>query len=201
MLSNKHEGEGGDADQRPTEHRQLQYTRGGKRPAPRRRPHDAIRQNRRCNGCSRLVSIAGRQLRRVLGIVETQLESWRVIADICRKGEAAKCDQQTLRGDRIGNYDADQRSQEPFGLDAQSEYAAHANAHIDRAAAALHQLTTDQTLHKRYRRKIPFRRAINAWCGSKATLSRSQNSGPRHKRTRPGKGSQLSISTGVNRTK
>ena len=121
-------------------------------------------------GAARVVGIAGRQLRRVPGIVQTKLER-RVIADICRKGEAAKCDQQTLRGDRIGNYDADQRSQEPFGLYAQSEYAAHANAHIDRAAAALHQLTTDQTLHNAIDAKCRPAGTINAWCGSEATLS------------------------------
>jgi hypothetical protein len=38
-----------------------------------------------------------------------------------------------LRGDRIGDDDADQRSQEPLGLDSQSEYAAHANGTIDPA--------------------------------------------------------------------
>ena len=94
-------------------------------------------------GVAGMIWIAGRQLRRVLGIVQTKLESRRVIADICRKGEAAKCDQQALRGDRIGDDDADQRSQEPFGLDARSEYAAHANGTIDPTAAALHQLTTE----------------------------------------------------------
>jgi hypothetical protein len=48
-----------------------------------------------------------------------------------------------LRGDRIGDDDADQRSQEPLELDAQSEHAAHANGTTDPTAAALHQLTTE----------------------------------------------------------
>jgi len=106
-------------------------------------------------GVAGMIGIAGRQLRRVLGIVQTQLESRRVIANICRKREAAKCDQQALRGDRIGDDDADQRSQEPFGLDARSEYAAHANGTIDPTAAALHQLTTEQTLHNAIDAKCP----------------------------------------------
>ena len=110
-------------------------------------------------GAVGMVGIAGRQLRRVLGIVQTKLESRRVIADICRKGEAAKCDQQALRGDRIGDDDADQRSQEPLGLDAQSEYAAHANGTIDPTVAALHQLTTEQTLHNAIDAKCPSGRS------------------------------------------
>ena len=110
-------------------------------------------------GAVGMVGIAGRQFRRVLGIVQTKLESRRVIADICRKGEVAKCDQQALRGDRIGDDDADQRSQEPLGLDAQSEYAAHANGTIDPAAAAFHQLTTEQTLHNAIDAKCPSGRS------------------------------------------
>ena len=102
-----------------------------------------------------MVGIAGRQFRRVLGIVQTKLESRRVIANICTKVEAANRDQQALRGDRICDDDAGQRSQEPLGLDAQSEYAAHANGTIDPAIAALHQLTTEQILHNAIDAKCP----------------------------------------------
>ena len=95
--------------------------------------HSDRRMMRSCEaedamGAVGIVGIAGRQFPRVLGIVQTKLESRRVIANICRNGEPAKCDQQALRSNRIGDDDADQRSQEPLGLDAQSEYAAHANA-------------------------------------------------------------------------
>jgi hypothetical protein len=107
-------------------------------------------------GAAGMVVIAGRQFRRVLGIVQTELESRRLFADISRKGEAAKCDQQALRGDRIGDNDADQRSQKPLGLDGQSEYAAHGNATIDPPATALCQLTTEQTLHNAVDAKCPF---------------------------------------------
>jgi hypothetical protein len=128
-------------------------------------------------GVAGMIGIAGRQLRRVLGIVQTKLESRRVIADICRKGEAAKCDQQALRGDRIGDDDADQRSQEPLEVDARSEYAAHANGTIDPTAAALHQLTTEQTLHNAIEAKCRPAGAINAWCGSEATPQRQKTVG------------------------
>ena len=106
-------------------------------------------------GVAGMIGIAGRQLRRVLGIVQTELESRRVIADICRNGGPAKCDQQALRSNRVGDDDADQRSQEPLGLDAQFEYAAHANATNGPAVAALHQLMTEQTLHKAIDAKCP----------------------------------------------
>ena len=128
-------------------------------------------------GAAGMVGIAGRQLRRVLGIVQTKLESRRVIADICRKGEAAKCDQQALRGDRIGDDDADQRSQEPLGLDAQSEYAAHANALSIRPQPHFISLRQIRRYTTRSTQNTLPAGAINAWCGSKATLSRSQNSG------------------------
>jgi hypothetical protein len=102
-----------------------------------------------------MVGIAGRQFRRVLGVVQTKLESRRVIANICTKVQAANCDQQALRGDRICDHDAGQRSQEPLGLGAQSEYAAHDNGTIDPAIAALHQLTTEQILHNAIDAKCP----------------------------------------------
>jgi hypothetical protein len=120
-------------------------------------------------GVAGMIGIAGRQLRRLLGIVQTKLESRRVIADICRKGEAAKCDQQALRGDRIGDDDADQRSQEPLGLDAQSEYATHANGTIDPAAAALISLRQSRLYTTLSRQNARSAGAINAWCGSEAT--------------------------------
>ena len=113
-------------------------------------------------GAAGMVGIAGRQLRRVRGIVQTKLEGRRVIANICRKGEPTKRDKQALRGDRIGDDDADQRSQEPLGLDAQSEYAAHANATISSAVAAFDQLMTEQTLHNAIDAKCPSAAAINA---------------------------------------
>ena len=107
------------------------------------------------------VGIAGRHFRRVLGIVQTKLETRRVIANICRNGGPAKCDQQALRSNRIGDDDADQRSHEPLGLDAQSEYAAHANATIGPAITALQQLMTEQTLHNAIDAKCPSAVAIN----------------------------------------
>ena len=113
-------------------------------------------------GAGSMVGIAGRQLRHVLGIVQTKLESRRVIADICRKGEPAQRNQQALRSDSVGDDDANQRSQEPLGLDAQSEYAAHAKGTIDPAAAALHQLTTEQTLHNAIDATFPPAMAIYA---------------------------------------
>jgi hypothetical protein len=103
-----------------------------------------------------MVGIASRQLRRVLSIMQTKLESRRVIANICGRGEAANRDQQALRSDRIGDDDADQRSQKPLGLDAQFECAAHANGAIDPAIAAFHQLTTEQTFHNAVDAKCPF---------------------------------------------
>ena len=121
-----------------------------------------------------MVGIARRQFRRVLGIVQTKLERRRVIANICTRGEAANCDQQALRGDRICDDDAGQRSQKPLGLGAQSEYAAHDNGTIDPAIAALHQLTTEEILHNAIDVKCRPAGAINAWCGSEATLSTSQ---------------------------
>ena len=102
-----------------------------------------------------MVGIARRQFRRVLRIVQAKLESRCVIANICTKVKAANHDQQALRGDRICDDDAGQRSQEPLGLDAQSEYAAHANGTIDPAIAALHQLTTEQILHNAIDAKCP----------------------------------------------
>ncbi len=107
-------------------------------------------------GAAGMVGIAGRQLRRVLSVMQTKLESRRVIANICRRGETANRDQQALHSDRIGDDDADQRSQKPLGLDAQSEYAAHGNATIDPPAAALRELTTEQTLHNAVDAKCPF---------------------------------------------
>ncbi len=107
-------------------------------------------------GAAGMVGIAGRQLRRVLSVMQTKLESRRVIANICRRGETANRDQQALHSDRIGDDDADPRSQKPLGLDAQSEYAAHGNATIDPPATALCQLTTEQTLHNAVDAKCPF---------------------------------------------
>jgi hypothetical protein len=129
--------------------------------------HSDRRMMRSCEaedaiGAVGMVGIAGRQFHRVLGIVQTKLESRRVIANICRNGGPAKCDdQQALRSNRIGDDDADQRSQEPLGLDAQSEYAAHTNATIGPAVAALHQLMTEQTLHNAIDAKCPSAAAIN----------------------------------------
>ncbi len=102
-----------------------------------------------------MVGIAGREFGLVLGIVQTKFESRRVIANICMKVEAANCDQQALRGDRICDDDAGQRAQEPLGLGAQPEYAAHDNGTIDPAIAELHQLTTEQTLHNAIDAKRP----------------------------------------------
>ena len=48
-----------------------------------------------------------------------------------------------------------QRSRRTTGLNAQSEYAAHANGTIDPAIAALHQLTTEQILHNAIDAKCP----------------------------------------------
>ena len=128
--------------------------------------HSDRRMMRSCKaedamGAVGMVGIAGRQFRRVLGIVQTKLESRRVIVNICRNGGPAKCDQQALRCNRIGDDDADQRSQEPLGLDAQSEYTAHANATIRPAVAALHQLMTEQTLRNAIDAKCPSAAAIN----------------------------------------
>ena len=106
-----------------------------------------------------MVGIAGRQSRRVLGIVQTKLESWRVITNIRTNVEATNCDQQALCGDRICDDDACQRSQEPLGLGAQSEYAAHVNGTIDPAIAAFHQLTTEPTLHNAIDAKCPSGRS------------------------------------------
>jgi hypothetical protein len=64
-----------------------------------------------------------------------------------------------LRGDRICDDDAHQRSQEPLGLDVQSEYAAHANGTIDPAATALRQATTERTLHNVIVAKCPSGRS------------------------------------------
>ena len=52
LLSNSHEVREGAADLPPAGHRSFQRARGGRRRAPPRSPHDAIRQSRRCNGCS-----------------------------------------------------------------------------------------------------------------------------------------------------
>lgn len=129
-----------------------------------------------------MVGIAGRQLWHVLGIVQTKVESRRVITDICRKGEAAKRDQQALRGDRIGDGDADQRSQEPPGLDAEFEYAAHAKGTIGPTELSIrpqpHFISLRQS---RFCTTLSTQNAhsggaINAWCGWEATLSPSQNS-------------------------
>ena len=52
LLSSRQEGGGGAADPPPAGHQQFQHARGGRRRAPPRLPHDAIRQSRRCNECS-----------------------------------------------------------------------------------------------------------------------------------------------------
>ena len=124
----------------------------------RRRPDCRMMRSGKAEDAMRdagMVGIAGRQSRRVLGIVQTKLESWRVIANICMKVEAANCDQQALRGDRICDDDAGQRAQEPLGLGAQPEYAAHDNGTTDPAISTLHQLTTEQTLHNAIDAKCP----------------------------------------------
>jgi hypothetical protein len=115
-----------------------------------------------------MVGIAGRQFRRVLGIVQTKLESRRVIANICTKVKAANCDQQALRGDRICDDDASERPQEPLGSDTRSEYAAHANGTVDPDAATLHNFTTEQTLNNAIAAKYPSGRSDLRimWLGS-----------------------------------
>jgi len=140
----------------------------------RRRPDCRMMRSGKAEDAVRgagMVGMAGRQSWRVPGIVQTKLESRRVI---CTNVEATDCDQQALRGDGICDDDAGQRSQEPLGLGAQSEYAAHDNGTIDPAIAALHQLTTEETLHNAIDVKCGPAGAINPWCGSEATLSTSQ---------------------------
>ncbi len=143
----------------------------------RRRPDCRVMRSGKAEDAVRgagMVGIAGRQSRRVLGIVQTKLESWHVSANIFTNVEATNCDQQALRGDGICDDDAGQRSQEPLGLGAQSEHAAHDNGTIDPAIAALHQLTTEETLHNAIDVKCRPTGAIKALCGSEATLSTSQ---------------------------
>ena len=88
------------------------------------------------------------------------------ILGLCHRRETVKGNEQALRGHRIGDRDAYQRSQEPLKLDAQSKFGAHAN----KLAAAPHQLTTAQTLHNASIQNVRPVVVINACCGSEVTL-------------------------------
>ena len=109
-----------------------------------------------------MTGIASREVGCALAAVETKLDGRRAFAGLRRERKSAERNQQALRGDGIRDDDADQRSQEPLGLDVQSEYAAHAKGTIDPAAAALHQLTTEQTLHNAIDATFPPAMAIYA---------------------------------------
>jgi hypothetical protein len=59
-----------------------------------------------------MIGISGRQVRRILGIMETKLESRRASAGFGGECESAESDQQALGGDSIGKNDANQRAPE-----------------------------------------------------------------------------------------
>ena len=73
---------------------------------------------------SGVVSIAGRQLRSALAVVETQLESNCVISRACRKRKSAERNQKALCGDGIRDSDADQRAQQAPGCCVPPEHTA-----------------------------------------------------------------------------
>ena len=155
LLSSRQEDGEGAADPPPAGHQRFQHARGGRRRATPRLPHDAIRQSRRCNACCRYGRDCPPAVPACPAHGAQSSKARCVIANICTKVKAANRDQQALRGDRICDDDAGQRSQEPLGLNAQFEYAAHANGTIDPAIAALHQLTTEQILHNAIDAKCP----------------------------------------------
>jgi hypothetical protein len=72
-------------------------------------------------------SVRRRLRRRILRVVQAELEARRAVSRLCHGWEAAKRNEQALRRYRVGNRDAYQRSQEPLELDAQSKFSAHAN--------------------------------------------------------------------------
>ena len=172
----------------------------------RRRPDCRVMRSGKAEDAVRgagMVGIAGRQSRRVLGIVQTKLESWHVIANICTNVEATNCDQQALRGDRICDDDEGQRSQEPLGLNAQSEYTAHVNGPIDPAATAFISLrqsrhyTTLSTQNPVRPERLTHRVARERHSQRHKTVGR------RRKRPPPEKDSRLSIAlaSGKNRVR
>lgn len=98
--------------------------------AEQRRPNYRMMRSGKTENAMRapgMIGSAGRQGRCAIGVVQAELEGRRVVAGIRRQRKSAQPNQQALHGDRIGDSDAYQRSQEPLRLDAQSEFAAHAN--------------------------------------------------------------------------
>jgi hypothetical protein len=82
-------------------------------------------------GAAVMTGVAGRQVRRALGVVETKLESRSALTGTGRERKAAKRNQQALRGNGIGDDDADNRSPQTPGPHRASEHAAaHREAHL-----------------------------------------------------------------------
>jgi hypothetical protein len=77
-----------------------------------------------------MIGIAGRQVRCGLAVMKTKLESRHVLVGLRRQREAAKHDQQALRGDGVGNDQADQGPPEPLGLHGKFEHAAAHNHNL-----------------------------------------------------------------------
>ena len=71
-----------------------------------------------------VIGRTGRYVRRALGVVKTELEARRALTGMGRERKPAKRDQQALRGDGIGDDDADQRSPDAPRLYAAPEHAA-----------------------------------------------------------------------------
>jgi hypothetical protein len=116
-----------------------------------------------------MVVIAGRQFWRVPGIVQTKLETRRVIANICTKVGAANCDQQALRGDRICDNDASSGRKNRLDLTF--------SVNTPRMPTSIRQqphfisLRQSRLYTTLSTQKCRPAGAINVWCSSKATLS------------------------------
>jgi hypothetical protein len=66
-------------------------------------------------GATSMIDIAGRQLRSALAVVDTQLETWRVVSGTRWQWEARKDNKQALRSDCIRYDNANQRPQKRLG--------------------------------------------------------------------------------------
>ena len=82
----------------------------GRRPADHRMMR--IRQSRRCSGCSPDGSALAAGRPGASGIVMAQFEGRRGSIGLRQRRKSADRDQQALRGNRISDDDADQRSPE-----------------------------------------------------------------------------------------
>jgi len=73
-------------------------------------------------GALGMIGITGGRLRSALTVMDTKLETWRVVAGMREEGEARKDDQQALRGDSVRHDDADHRPPKPLGSTTESDH-------------------------------------------------------------------------------